>query len=86
MKHYLLLLKTFSACAQLFRHPVWHKNKSNYASVLIKMLSIINPSLACLVLLLYVANSFYLITSFSFNYIVVIIVCVAFESSVLNLI
>ncbi len=24
MKHSLLLLKTFSACAPLFRHPVWH--------------------------------------------------------------
>ncbi len=52
MKHSLLLLKTFSACAQLFRHPVWHWNKSIYTSLLIKRLSIINPSLACLGLLL----------------------------------
>ena len=86
MKHSLFLLKTLWACAKLFRHPVWHYNKSIYASLLIKMLSIINPSLACLVLLLSVVNNFYLITSFSFNYIVVIIVCISFGSSVINLI
>ena len=44
-----------------------------------------NPSLLCLVLLLSVVNNFQLIISFSFNYIAVIIVCVAFESSVINL-
>jgi hypothetical protein len=37
-----------------------------------------------LVLLLSVVNNFQLITSFSFNYLVVIIVCIAFESSVIN--
>ncbi len=45
MKYSLLLLKTFSPCAQIFR-------------LLIKMLSTINPSLACLVLLLSVVNNF----------------------------
>jgi hypothetical protein len=37
------------------------------------------------VLLLSVVNNFQLIISFSFNYIVVIIVCIAFESSLINL-
>jgi hypothetical protein len=86
MKHSLLLLKTFSACALLFRYPVWQKNKSVYASLLIKTLSIINPSYASLVLLLSVVNNFQLITSFSFINLVVIIVCIAYESSVINLI
>jgi hypothetical protein len=57
-----------------------------YTSLLIYTLSITNPSLTCLVLLLSVLNNFQLKTSFSFNYIVVIIVCIAFESSVVNLI
>jgi hypothetical protein len=39
-----------------------------------------------LVLLLSVVNNFLLITSFSFNNLVVLIVCIAFESSVINLI
>ena len=86
MKHSLPLLETFSACAQLCRHPVWHYNKSVYSSLLIKTLSIKNPSLASLVLLLSVVNNLYLTTSFSFNYLVVIIVCIVFESSVLNVI
>jgi hypothetical protein len=60
--------------------------KSVYASLLIKTLSIPNSSLTCLLLLLSVVNNFYFITSFSFNYLVVIIVCTAFESSALNLI
>jgi hypothetical protein len=38
-----------------------------------------------LVLLLSVVNNFQLIMSFDFNYIVVIIVCIAFGSSVINL-
>ncbi len=33
------LTQTFSTCIQLFRHPVWHKNKSIYASLLIKTLA-----------------------------------------------
>ncbi len=53
---------------------------------LIKTLSIQNPSLSCLVTLLSVVNNFSLITSFSFNYLVVIIVRIAFKSSVINLI
>ncbi len=36
-------------------------------------------------LLLSVVNNFLLITSFSFNYLVVIIVCIAFESAVIKL-
>ncbi len=51
-KHSLLSTWTFGACASLFRHPVWLLNKSIYASLLIKMLSFANPSLACLVLFL----------------------------------
>ncbi len=58
MKHSPLLLKTFSACGPLFRHPVWRQNKSVYASLLIETLSIINPNLACLVFLLSVVNNF----------------------------
>jgi hypothetical protein len=61
-------------------------NESTHASLLIKTLSITNPSLACLVLLLSVVNNFYLITLSSFNYLVLSIVCIAFESSVINLI
>jgi hypothetical protein len=38
------------------------------------------------VLILSVVNNFQLIISFSFNYLVVIIVCIAFESSIVNLI
>jgi hypothetical protein len=38
-----------------------------------------------LVLLLSVVNNFQLIISFSFNYLVVIVVCIAFESSAINL-
>jgi hypothetical protein len=49
-------------------------------------LSIPNPSLLCLVPLLSVVNNFQLIMSFIFNYIVVIIVCTASESSGVNLI
>jgi hypothetical protein len=48
-------------------------------------LSIPNPSLLCLVLLLSVVNNFQLIISFTFNYLAVIVVCIAFESSVINL-
>ncbi len=46
-KHSRLSTWTFGACASLFRHPVWLLNKRIYASLLIKMLSITNPSLAC---------------------------------------
>ncbi len=86
MKHSLLQTQTFSTCTSLFRHPVQCYNKSIYTSLLIKMLPVTNPSLACLVLLLSVVNNFLLKTSTSFNYLVVIIVCIAFESSVVNLI
>ncbi len=64
MKHSMPLTKTISPCASLFRHPVWCYNKSICASLLIKTMSISNPSLACLVLLLSVVNNFILITSF----------------------
>jgi hypothetical protein len=42
-------------------------------------MSIPNPSLLCLVLLLSVVNNFQLINSFSFNYLVLIIVCIPFD-------
>ncbi len=91
MKHSLHLI-TFKALAlhsldtlSDIRIKVFMLLFSVYASLLIKTLSIPNPSLLGLVLLLSVVNSFQLIISFSFNYIVVIIVCITFESSVINL-
>jgi hypothetical protein len=56
-------------------------------SLLIKTLSIPKPKPNLLGASSSVVNTFLIkITSFSFNYIVVIIVCIAFESSVINLI
>ncbi len=56
-------------------------------SLLIKTLSIPKPKPNLLGASSSVVKTFLIkITSFSFNYIVVIIVCIAFESSVINLI
>ncbi len=86
MNHSIFQTSNKALALWLFRHPVWHWNKSVYASLLFKTLSITNPSLVCLVLLLSVVNNFLLITSFSFNCLVVIIVWISFESWVTNLI
>ncbi len=82
MKHSLLLI-TFKALALHSLDTLSDiRIKAFNASLLIKTLSIPNPSLLCLVLLS-VVNNFQLIISFSFNYLV--IVCVAVEPSVINL-
>ncbi len=86
VNHSLFQTSNKALALKLFRHPVRCQNKHIFASLLIQTLSIANPSLACLLLLLYVVNNFKLITSPSFNYLVVIIVRTAFESSVINLI
>ncbi len=74
MKHSLLLI-TFKALALHSLDTLSDVRMKAFT----KTLSISNPSLLCLVLLLSVVNHFQLIISFSFNYIVVIIVCIAFN-------
>jgi hypothetical protein len=58
MKYSLLQTSNKRTCTSLFRHPVLRWNKSICASLLIKTLSIHNPSLLCLVHLFSAVNNF----------------------------
>ncbi len=84
----IYLYETFSTLKALALHSL-----DTLSDIRIKALTLLfllrlclSQTLTCLVLLLSVVNNFKLITSISFNYLAVIIVSIAFESSVLNLI
>ncbi len=83
MKHSLLLLKTFSTCAQLFRHPVCVRIK--VFMLLFKLRYCLSQTQAQLDWCFFYCKLFLIkIISFSFNNIIVIIVDIAFKSSVLS--